>query len=96
MPSPPVWHMPSPATPGASIGALVASTNETIARFHSTCIRQTSSTKAEELARSLGVGLKNSLEHYKKTNNGYPDRILFYRDGVGEGQVDFVKNVSCV
>lgn len=29
----------------------------------------------------------NALEAFKKHNGTYPARIIFYRDGVGEGQV---------
>jgi len=31
--------------------------------------------------------MKNALESFKKHNGAYPARVLFYRDGVGEGQV---------
>lgn len=31
--------------------------------------------------------MKNALESFKKHNGAYPQRIIFYRDGVGEGQV---------
>ena len=65
-------------------------------RFHSSCVRQTSSTKAEELARSLGICFTTALRAYQKANGYYPDRILYYRDGVGEGQIDFVRTVSCL
>lgn len=29
----------------------------------------------------------NALESFKKHNGTYPARVIFYRDGVGEGQV---------
>lgn len=29
----------------------------------------------------------NALESFKKRNGAYPARVIFYRDGVGEGQV---------
>ena len=31
--------------------------------------------------------MKTALESFKKHNGAYPSRVLFYRDGVGEGQV---------
>jgi aubergine len=41
----------------------------------------------EEASHSLGVGMTKGLEKFKKFNGAYPERIIFYRDGVGEGQV---------
>lgn len=33
--------------------------------------------------------MTKALEAFKKANNGaYPERMIFYRDGVGEGQVN--------
>jgi len=29
--------------------------------------------------------MTKALEAFKKYNNRYPERIIFYRDGVGEG-----------
>jgi len=31
--------------------------------------------------------MKNAMEAFKKNNGAYPARVIFYRDGVGEGQV---------
>ena len=28
-----------------------------------------------------------ALDAFKRQNGGYPSKIVFYRDGVGEGQV---------
>lgn len=30
--------------------------------------------------------------HFTQVNNRFPDRIIIYRDGVGDGQLDTVKN----
>ncbi len=36
-----------------------------------------------------------ALRHYCQQNSGlYPQRIVVFRDGVGEGDIDYVKNVS--
>ena len=41
-----------------------------------------------EAATSLHAGMVKALEAFKKANGGtYPARLIFYRDGVGEGQV---------
>jgi len=29
----------------------------------------------------------NALDNFKRINGAYPARLIFYRDGVGEGQV---------
>ena len=51
--------------------------------------------RAEELARGIATHFKTGLERYRKENGAFPDRIIFYRDGVGEGQLQFVHTVSC-
>jgi len=40
----------------------------------------------QEAAHSLHAGITKACEAFKKHNSGkYPERIIFYRDGVGEG-----------
>jgi len=34
--------------------------------------------------------MQKALEAFKKNNGAFPARIIFYRDGVGEGQVQGV------
>lgn len=34
--------------------------------------------------------MQKALEAFKKNNGSFPTRIIFYRDGVGEGQVQGV------
>jgi hypothetical protein len=34
--------------------------------------------------------MANAVEAFKKANGSYPERLIFYRDGVGEGQVQGV------
>ena len=36
------------------------------------------------------------LEVFKKKNNRYPEQIIFYRDGVGEGQVEGICKAEIV
>ncbi len=31
---------------------------------------------------------------YKKTNGRYPDRVFFYRDGVSDGQMPYLKELE--
>ena len=35
------------------------------------------------------------INRYKKMNNGdTPKKVIFYRDGVGEGQIRYVKEIE--
>lgn len=69
-----------------SVLALTASVNNSATKYFSTSVIQTE--LGQEAALSLQEGMTKSLEAFKKANNGtYPARIIFYRDGVGEGQV---------
>ena len=41
----------------------------------------------QELADNLKECMSNALRKYHEVNGGLPDRIVVYRDGVGDGQV---------
>ncbi len=41
----------------------------------------------QELADNLKVAMTSALHNYHKINGVLPDRIIIYRDGVGDGQV---------
>ena len=34
----------------------------------------------------------SSLRHFRQTNGVFPDRVMIYRDGVGDGQLDIVRD----
>lgn len=41
----------------------------------------------------MSPATKLAIENYKRRNDGaVPSQIFIYRDGVGDGQIDFVKN----
>lgn len=44
----------------------------------------------QELIDLLKICLVASISAYNKRNNRLPDRIIIYRDGVGDGQLDVV------
>jgi aubergine-like protein len=46
----------------------------------------------KELVDSLEPCLEGALAEFKKKNGVYPKHVIFYRDGVGEGQVQEVKD----
>ena len=69
-----------------SVLALTASVNNSATKYFSSCVIQGDS--GAEAATSLHAGMVKALEAFKKANGGtYPARLIFYRDGVGEGQV---------
>lgn len=77
-----VYH--DSATKGKSIGGFVASTNKHLTRYYS-CI--TSQTSHMEICDQLKVCMTNALKKFHEINDGLPDKIIVYRDGVGDGQI---------
>ena len=71
-----------------SIGALVVTMDlRKSGAFYSV----TSSYKdGNEMNCHLAIHMKKALEVYKETCGAYPEKILFYRDGVGDGQVQYM------
>lgn len=71
-----------------SIGALVASMDlkKTGAIYSTT----TSYQNGNEMNHQLAHHMKKALETYKKACGTLPEKIIFYRDGVGEGQIQYV------
>jgi len=78
-----VFH--STALGKKSVLALTASMNPSATKYWSSCVIQ--GELGEEASHSLHVGITKAIENFKKYNGVYPERIIFYRDGVGEGQV---------
>ncbi|XP_029294816.1 piwi-like protein 1 [Cottoperca gobio] len=72
-----------------SIGALVASLNQSMSRWFSKCVLQH---KGQEIMDGLKMALSGALKDYLKFNNCLPSRIIVYRDGVGDGQLHSVVN----
>ncbi|KAM4577685.1 piwi-like protein 1 [Odontesthes bonariensis] len=76
-----------------SIGALVASLNNTMSRWFSKCVLQH---KGQEIMDGLKMAFRHcfagALKDYLKFNNCLPSRIIVYRDGVGDGQLHSVVN----
>jgi aubergine-like protein len=75
------------AQKGRSVGAFVASTNNTLTKYYSrVCFQST----GQEFVSGLKLCMRGALQHYSEVNRCLPERIFIYRDGVGDGQVDFV------
>ncbi|KAJ8023000.1 Piwi-like protein 2 [Holothuria leucospilota] len=70
-----------------SIGAFVASMNSTLTRWFSrVCFQQ----QQQELIDGLKVCMTASLRKYHEVNHSLPEKIVIYRDGVGDGQLAMV------
>lgn len=66
----------NPNKDGKSVSALVASLNNTYTKWYS---KATMQSKSEELSHGLSISMADALNTYKKHNDTYPDRIIFYR-----------------
>lgn len=80
------YHNPNKAE--KSVSAFVASYNSTYTKWYSKATIQGS---REELSHGLAISVEKALMAYKKFNSVYPDRIIIYRDGVGDGQLEICK-----
>ncbi|XP_075745432.1 piwi-like protein 1 [Rhipicephalus microplus] len=69
---------------GLSAGGFVASLNKSLTRWYSRVgFHQTH----QELGSALKTHLALSMKQYQEENNAVPERILFFRDGVSDGQL---------
>ncbi|KAJ6648719.1 Protein argonaute-3 [Pseudolycoriella hygida] len=71
-----------------SVGGFVASLNASYTEWYSRAIIQS---QKEELVNGLSQSLVASLDEYKRRNNVLPEKIIIFRDGVGDGQLKMVK-----
>lgn len=75
---------------GSSFGGFVASLNDTFSRYYSKAFTLNNSS---DVSSSMADALDEALNKFSKYNAGsLPSRIIFYRDGVGDGQIPFVLN----
>jgi aubergine-like protein len=77
-----VFH--STALGKKSVLALTASMNQHATTYWSTSVTQDEI--GQEASTTLQTGMCGALESFKRCNGCYPKQIIFYRDGVGEGQ----------
>ncbi|VDO19688.1 unnamed protein product [Heligmosomoides polygyrus] len=75
---------------GKTIGACVATMDPEYTVFYSQTRPHENPT---ELGTNLGFFIRRALHRYFiKNNNTLPDRIFLYRDGVGDGQIPYVRD----
>lgn len=68
-------------------GAFVASIDSTFGQYYSVVRNHP---KDEELSKEFSTYVRGAMEKYRERNNAYPERIMIYRDGVGDGQLNQV------
>ncbi|CAL1300079.1 unnamed protein product [Larinioides sclopetarius] len=72
-----------------SVLAFVASINQNRTRWFSMTTMQK---PGQEFGDSLKMLFISALRKYFEVNHRLPEKIILYRDGVGDGQLDVVKN----
>ncbi|XP_026465742.1 piwi-like protein Siwi [Ctenocephalides felis] len=72
-----------------SYGAMVASLDQNLTKYFSAISVQQ---PGQELADDLVVNVTKALHKFASVNGAFPQRIIFYRDGVGDGQLQYVYN----
>jgi aubergine-like protein len=72
---------------GRSVAALVCSLNRACTRYYSKITFQHTH---QELSDGLRINLTAALKKYHEVNGALPDRIILFRDGVGDGQLEAV------
>ncbi|KAM4047113.1 piwi-like protein 4 [Anomaloglossus baeobatrachus] len=70
-----------------TVVGFVASTNSRLTKWFSQCNIQKTST---DFADCLKMFMKGAIEKWQKINNDFPSRIIIYRDGVGDGQLQML------
>ena len=78
-----VFH--STALGKKSVLALTASMNQSATTYWSTSVIQDEI--GQEGSNTLQTSMTSAIEAFKRNNGAPPSKIIFYRDGVGEGQV---------
>lgn len=76
------------AQKGRSVGAVVASMNKTFTKYLS--IANLHTNPAQELNDNMCPAITQALRKYNEFNGCLPKRIILYRDGVGDGQINYV------
>ena len=77
----------NPAKRSETIGAIVASMDFEDGEFFSTTV---SYRDGNEMNCKLADNIRQAIEQFKEKSGEWPDKIFFYRDGVGEGLIPFV------
>ncbi|RZF43381.1 hypothetical protein LSTR_LSTR001642 [Laodelphax striatellus] len=77
-----------PSRRGCSWVGFIASVNKEVTRWYSQVLQQA---PGQELVDVLQPALSTALNAFHTENGKYPLKIIFYRDGVGDGQLKLVR-----
>ncbi|CAG9785688.1 unnamed protein product [Diatraea saccharalis] len=72
-----------------SFGAFVATLNQPMSQYYSTVNAHTS---GEELSAHMGFNIASAVRKYREKHGVLPSPIFVYRDGVGDGQIAYVRD----
>lgn len=78
-----------PRQKSKSYGAVVATYNKTFSHYYGT---YTCHDKGEELSNDFALSIVKCMKVFKEENGCYPQKIIIYRDGVGEGNIAHVRD----
>lgn len=70
-----------------SYGALVSSMDLKSSQKYYSGV--TPHSNGEELSNHINIHFTNALKEFRRNHGTYPEKIFFYRDGVGDGQVSY-------
>lgn len=73
------------STGRSSIAGFVSSTNEFFSRWHSIVARQS---PKQELVDAYKMAFIESCKVYHRINHRLPEKIIIFRDGIGDSQVE--------
>jgi aubergine-like protein len=75
------------ASKGRSVCGFISSTNASLTRYFSqTAFHHT----GQEMANNITTCMTGALRKFVEVNKTLPERIIVYRDGVGDGQLGVV------
>ena len=69
-----------------SVASVVATLDRNMSRYFSICEKQLTHT---ELVSVLEISVLKALEKYRGENGVLPDRVVVFRDGVGDGRFNY-------
>ncbi|XP_038222567.1 piwi-like protein Ago3 [Zerene cesonia] len=78
-----------PARKRRSVCSFVASYNQSMTHWYSRAVFQE---RGQEIVDKLKACLVDSLKHFLRVNGRLPERIIMYRDGVGDGQLKLIQD----
>lgn len=76
---------------GKSVVGMCATISSNFARYLSAFSLQD---QGKEIVHNLRQFIERALQVYREENSAYPSQVVFLRDGVGDGQLDYVNGIE--